>query len=294
MIRGDTRLHGTLLAVMAIWGLNLTSVKALTASFDPPMVALLRMIVASVALTGIVRWQALRMPALPGRHIAAVLAASVLMVYGNQLLFATGMALSSATNGAMINALSPLVSTLLAAWAFHEKLTRGRLVGIALAFAGVVLIVLHRPGAQLVAGGIGDLLLLASVVTFAAGGLIVQRLARKMDPLHISWLMYLAGTAMIGLHSALTSTMPHLSELPLSTWPWMLVLYSGAIATAFGNVVWNRSIATLGVARTALYLYFLPIFGVGFAILLLGEPVTVWHLVGLVVILAGTWLATRK
>ena len=48
------------------------------------------------------------------------------------------------------------------------------------------------------------------------------------------------------------------------------------------------------MARTALYAYWVPIFGVLFAVLLLGEPVTIWHGVGLVAVLSGTWLGTRR
>ena len=39
--------------------------------------------------------------------------------------------------------------------------------------------------------------------------------------------------------------------------------------------------------------YWVPIFGVSFSTLLLGEPLTVWHLLGLGMVLGGTWLGTR-
>jgi drug/metabolite transporter (DMT)-like permease len=72
------------------------------------------------------------------------------------------------------------------------------------------------------------------------------------------------------------------------------VLFSGLAATAFGNIVWNRAIATIGVARTAIFLYWVPIFGVAFAALLLGEALSWWHLLGFVAVMGGTWLGTRR
>jgi len=69
---------------------------------------------------------------------------------------------------------------------------------------------------------------------------------------------------------------------------------SSLLATAVGALVWNRALVVLGVARTALYAYWVPIFGVLFAVLLLGEPLTVWHGVGLAAVLGGTWLGTRS
>ena len=73
----------------------------------------------------------------------------------------------------------------------------------------------------------------------------------------------------------------------------VLLVLSGLLASALGSLVWHRALTTLGVARTALYAYWVPIFGVGFAVLVLGEPLTVWHGLGLAGVLSGTWLGTR-
>lgn len=84
-------------------------------------------------------------------------------------------------------ALSPLVSALLAAILFGERLTLSRLAGVLFGFAGVAAVVLSHPGAGLSSAGVGDLMPVAAVMSFAAGGAIVQRLARRMHTLTISW-----------------------------------------------------------------------------------------------------------
>jgi drug/metabolite transporter (DMT)-like permease len=71
------------------------------------------------------------------------------------------------------------------------------------------------------------------------------------------------------------------------------MLYSGVMATALGAVAWGRGIAALGVGRTANYLSWVPIFGVGFGAVLLGEPLNWWHALGLAGVLAGSVLAAR-
>ena len=73
----------------------------------------------------------------------------------------------------------------------------------------------------------------------------------------------------------------------------VMMVLSGLLATAAGALVWNRALSTLGVAHVSLYVYWVPIFGVAFSVLLLGEPLTLWHVIGLVAVLAGTWLGTR-
>lgn len=282
-----------MLLAMVLWGVNVSAVKALTTSFESLPLAALRMAVACLALSAIVLWRRGGVPALGARQLAAMTGCAFLMVYANQILFAQGLLRSTATNGALIMALSPLVSALMAAMVFRESLTPRRMLGVALGFAGVAAVVLSHPGAGLSRAGIGDLMLALGVVSFAIGGVGVQRLARQVDPLSISWVIYMIGTAMLVLHTLLGPSRLGTAELFPGAWPWALVLFSGIAATAAGNLIWNRAISVIGVARTAVFLYWVPVFGVAFAALLLGEALTWWHLLGFVAVMSGTWLGTR-
>ncbi|UUZ67500.1 DMT family transporter [Polaromonas sp. P2-4] len=286
--------QGVLIGAMAVWGLNVTAVKLLTGWFEPTALAALRMIVACAALTVIVLWKRCGIPALSWRQFAAVIVCAVLMVYANQILFAEGLQRSTATNGALIMALSPLVSALLAALVFRERLTLQRVCGVVLGFAGVAAVVLSHPGAGLSSGGTGDLMLVAAVISFAAGGAIIQRLARQLHPLSISWAIYLIGTVLLVGHTVIGPTALNTGSLFPGWWPWALVLFSGILATAVCNLIWNRAIGTIGVARTAVFLYWVPVFGVAFAALLLGEALTRWHFAGFIAVVAGTYLGTRQ
>jgi len=282
-----------MLLAMVLWGVNVSAVKALTTSFEALPLASLRMLVACAALTAVVLWRRGGLPWPSARQAAAMAGCAFLMVYANQILFALGLQRSTATNGALIMALSPLVSALMAALAFGEPLAPRRLFGVALGFAGVAAVVLSHPGASLSHAGFGDLMLALGVVSFAAGGVGVQRLARQIDPLSISWLIYIIGTGMLVAHTAFGLSPIGAAQLFPGWWPWALVLFSGVAATAAGNLIWNRAIAVIGVARTAVFLYWVPVFGVAFAALLLGEVLTGWHLFGFAAVMTGTWLGTR-
>lgn len=286
-------IRGALIAAMAIWGLNLAAVKVLTRFFDPATLAAVRMGVACVALTGLVLCKRCVFPRFSARHFAGVLVCGVLMVHLNQILFAEGLLRSSATNGALIMALSPLVSALLAACAFGERLTLPRMCGVVLGFAGVAAVVLSHPGAGLSGAGVGDLMLVGAVVSFASGGAIVQRLARQYHPLAISWSIYMVGTVLLIGQAMLTGGVVSGPSLAPGWWPWTLVLFSGVMATAVSNLIWNGAIARMGVARTAVFLYWVPVFGVLFATLFLGERLTPWHLLGFSAVMGGTYLGSR-
>ncbi|WP_447778646.1 DMT family transporter [Variovorax boronicumulans] len=285
--------QGWMLLAMLVWGVNVSVVKALTTSFETLPLSALRMGVACCALSAIVLWRRGGIPKLTARQLAVMAGCAFLMVYGNQILFAQGLLRSTATNGALIMALSPLVSALMAALVFGERFTPRRMAGVALGFMGVAAVVLSHPGAGLSSAGIGDLMLALSVVSFAVGGVGVQRLARQIDPLSISWVIYVIGTLMLVVHTVLGPSRLGTAQLFPGAWPWALVLFSGIAATAAGNLIWNRAISVIGVARTAVFLYWVPVFGVLFAALLLGEVLTWWHLFGFAAVMTGTWLGTR-
>ncbi|SEA86077.1 DMT family transporter [Variovorax sp. YR216] len=284
----------TLIAAMAIWGLNVAVVKQLTHSFDTSMLAALRMVVALAVLSAILLWKRCVVRDMSWKQVRTLLVCGVLMVYLNQLLFAEGLQRSTATNGALIMALSPLVSAVLAAFMFRESLSVQRMLGVALGFGGVAAVVLSHPGAGLSRASTGDLMLVAGVVSFAAGGALVQRLAKCLHPLTISWAIYLVGTSMLVVQAAVGSPSLDLEVLFPGWWQWALILFSGVMATALSNLLWNRAIASIGVARTAVFLYWVPVFGVLFAAILLDERLTAWHLAGFVAVMAGTYLGTRQ
>src|SRR5690606_41784609 len=115
------------------------------------------------------------------------------------------------------------------------------------------------------------------------------------NALPISCIVSSIGGVFLCAHVSFSSAAVDVAVLAApGVWPWLLMVFSGVMATAVCNVIWNRAIAGLGVARTSVFQYWIPVFGVGFAMLLLGEPFSWWHLVGLVGSLLGTYLGTRR
>ena len=290
----STSLRWLLLATMAVWGGNVSVVKLLLEQFDPLLLSALRMSVATATLVVVLRWRGQRWPRPTARQALGLLACALLMVWLNQLCFTMGVQRTVAANAVLIIALNPLVSALMAALFLGDRLTPARLAGVVLGFGGVAAVVLHRPGAALGHGSLGDLLVFGSVLTWVSGGVLVQRLARQLDSAVVSTVVFVLGTVPLLLQVALDPSVRLPALASITALQVLLVVLSGLLATALGALVWNRALVTLGVARTALYAYWVPMFGVAFAVLLLGEPLTVWHAVGLAAVLGGTWLGTRS
>jgi drug/metabolite transporter (DMT)-like permease len=283
-----------LLGTMAVWGANLSVVKLLFESLEPMLVAVLRMAVSTLALLAVACWRGQRWPRLRRSQWLTLTGCAVLMIYLNQIFFTEGVSRTAAANAALVIALNPLVSALVAAALLGDRLTGSRIAGVVLGFSGVAAVVLNRPGAALGGSGLGDLLLFGSVMTWVLGGVLVQRLSRELDSGLVSAMLGVIGTALLAVHLGLRPTPLAVDWSRVTGGTVALLVISSLLATAVGALVWNRALVVIGVARTALYAYWVPIFGVLFAVLLLGEPLSVWHGVGLAAVLGGTWLGTRR
>ena len=104
----------------------------------------------------------------------------------------------------------------------------------------------------------------------------------------MGWSTYVIGSLMLGIHAATAGGWERAQSAFDQPWVWWCLLYSGAIGTALANISWYFAIGRIGQSRASPFLYWLPIFGVGFSALMLDEPLGWWHLIGLALVVAGT------
>lgn len=295
MIRSDRWVTPSLMTIMVMWGLNFPMVKTLTAWFDTTLLATLRMVVACATYAALMLATRQRWPRFSRSQWLGLAACALTMVYLNQVFFVGGLQRTSAANGALIMATAPMASGLLAALAFGERLHLRHLGALLLGFGGVAVVVLTRPGAVLSVASLGDLLLVGCVVSFALGGVLVQRMAPQVDSLHLTSVVYAMGSSMLVVHLLLEQGGSlSVGRVFPGWWPWTLVVLSAVLATALSNWVWTSAIARIGVARTSMFVYWVPVFGMGFSALLLGEPLSAWYGLGLLMVLGGSRLALRR
>lgn len=282
-----------LMFVMATWGLNIVAVKYLTQYMDARILAAVRIVIALLVVTLIIKARGGRIPKLTRAQLGWLALAGFLVVYAHQAALVAGLGLTSAANGTLIMATSPLLSAVLAAVFYRERLTPARVCGALLGLAGVALVVLGS-GKALGAAGWGDAMVFLAVVVFVCGGLVIQRMSRSMAPLAMLWYMYLAGGLMLAAHAGTAPSTYRAESWSMAWWPWLVLMFSAVVASGISNILWNGGIARLGISRASLFLNWLPIFGLLFAALFLGEKVGATHAAGLACVLGGTWLGLRR
>lgn len=105
---GPLRLRALLLLTMALWGINLSAVKALVGQIDVMPLATLRMVLATAVMLPFCWVRLPSLARLSGAQWLRLVACAAVMVYANQALAISGMARTSTTHTALIAALTPL------------------------------------------------------------------------------------------------------------------------------------------------------------------------------------------
>lgn len=289
-----SRVHAALFLMMMVWGLNLSAVKVLTETLDVMLVASVRMTMASLVMGVIALSVSLERPSTGSFRWHHLFIAGFFLVYCQQIAFAEGLRRTSATNAALVMALGPAISLLLEAFTFGRRLHLLQFLGIAASLLGVAVVVLNRPLASITGAAWGDAWILCSVVAFAVGGLMVQRMTRTTSAMRVTFGVHVVGTALLWCHVGLLTNSPMTGILEMGARQWGMAGFSAVFATGLGALVWSKGISTIGVGRTASYLSWVPIFGVCFGAVFLAEPVTLWLLVGLCGVFLGSVLVARS
>lgn len=197
---------------------------------------------------------------------------------------------TQATNAILVLSTAPAVIMLLSRIVLAEPIRPRQWLGIALSFAGALVLITHGDPQALRAFelGRGELWMLAAVPTWAVYSVLLRR-----RPQNLPQRSTLAVSAVIGV--------AWMSPLVLASPEVLAIDWTPAVAAGVGYVAlgasvaaffcWNRGVALIGPARAGVYLHLMPVFGVTLGFLLLGEALEGYHAAGAALVFAGIGLA---
>lgn len=281
----------SLALVVVVWAGAFAAIKALLDHGTPAEdVAILRYLVAAPGFA-VVLWLARGLPGLGRGDFLRILGAGVLVVAGYHLSLNVGQRYTTAGTAALVVALAPSMTLGLSVAIGLERLTARRTTGLAVAFAGVAVVILLGAGEELsVENARGPLIVLGAPLAFALYNILLRPLLGRYGVLPLT-----AATSLVGTLALLPLARPSTVEglATMSTGDLALVLYLGVVCTLLGYVGWNVGLRGFGPTRAVTYAYGIPPLAVVVGALTLDEPVTAWLIAGGALVLAGVALAQR-
>lgn len=191
--------------------------------------------------------------------------------------------------GAIVASTNPLALALVAPFVLGEPLTRGKLAGMALGFAGVIAIVLVRAGTGSAEPGDVGLAFLG-VLGSVAGTIVFKKWCGDLDLRAVTALQLLAASIVVLPFALATEGTPHAQWTPQFVASFCYVVL---VMSVGASLLWFWLLARGEASRVSAYYFLTPVFGLAISALLLHEPVGVRDAGGLAAIALGIALVQR-
>lgn len=283
--------HGGLLLVAIVWGGNFTAMKSLLGPLQPVDIMVTRSVGAALCYAAIVLAMG-RFVRVPGRDARRMVLVGVLGVAVVSLVTALGLARIDAGLGALLVVSNPIFTAIVSRMLLGEPLTRRKVAGILIAFAGFLLLLQFGSGggARLDSSEIvGALIVLCGPLAWAFYTVLSKPLLATYPAMTVASYTTMAGGAVF-LPLLVADGAMRGRLIALDAGGWLTVGYVSLLAIVLGYLLWYWALRVLTASQTAVYTYLVPVFGVLASWLVLDVAPGVFALVGGAVIVAGVVL----
>ena len=276
------------------WACNAIVGRALSADVSPFAMTFYRWLFALAVLAPFALPRVLR-----DRHVlrekwkVMVLLGAIGIGSHNALTY-FGLNYTTATNAVLLNSFIPVMIVALS-WIFlRERLSAPQLAGVAISLVGVLTILSRGSLGALAAFHLntGDLFVIGSIAMWS-----VYTICLRWRPQALDTIAFLFAIACVGELVILPFYLGEIAFGRQAVWTWRAFAALAAVGV-FSSVVayifWNRGVTQVGAPIAGLFVHLMPVFGVMLAWLILDERVEAFHLVGIVLILTGITMTSRK
>jgi drug/metabolite transporter (DMT)-like permease len=270
---------------VTLWGLNYSIVKFGLSEIAPLAFPVFRFGVGGIVLLVVLRLRegsvGVRREDLPLLGLVGLLGIAL-----SQIGFVFALTNTSASDTALLGATAPIMTALLAALVGLERSGRRHWTAACIGLAGVVLIVVGgTSGTHLGANLLGDGFALGNAFVSSASALPIRPLLRRYSALRILTYEMLIGTAILLPFAVPGMLAQDYARVTLAGWGSLgyAVVFSGILT----NLLYFTAIGRVGPSRAAIYQYLQSFLAVLFAVILLGEHVTLLQVLGGVVVVGS-------
>jgi drug/metabolite transporter (DMT)-like permease len=201
-------------------------------------------------------------------------------------LIGTAVKSIDASTAAILNSTSPIFSAIVASIWIRERLTLEKVAGIALSIAGIAILVGWTPKPMSAAELIACALCLLACSCYGWVSVFTKVHLKEAPSSAISAVSCLVAAGALAPFTPWATL-----AAPVPALAWGAVVALGVFSTGFAFILYYRLIGDLGPVKALMVTLLIPVFGILWWVLLLGEPLTPGRIAGCAIVLAGCALA---
>jgi drug/metabolite transporter (DMT)-like permease len=258
---------------------------------DPVTLIMLRMLFALPIFVLMAWWSSRGKPALTGKDWLGVLGLGFTGYYLSSFLDFAGLQYISASLERLILYLNPTLVLLLSLLFYRQRVTLRQMLGMAISYAGVVVVFGHEITSQGSHAAFGALLVFSSATTYALYLVYSGKIVQRLGSIRLVGLASTVACLCCILQFVLLRPLTLEHVAPEVMW---LSLINATVCTVVPVLMVMMAIERIGASMTAQTGMIGPISTILMGVLILGEPFTFWLAVGTVLVLVGIYVFTRS
>jgi len=288
--------HVKMIVATALLGSYLVASKLILREVPVFPATFVRLVTSSLVLGVYVRVKPPDPVRLGRRDGAVLIAQTVFGVFLFSVFAMYGVKLTGAIEAGVILGTVPVSISLVALVFLGESLTKRRAAGIAFAVLGAVSINVVNAGNPGVASGshatLGALLMVCAVLCEAVFMTFGKLLTVPIPPARLSLILSVAGALLFAVPAAIEFDWSRMSQISWQT--WVLMIYTGVAINGIAVVLMYDSMDTVDTTTAAAFTALTPVSGTFFSVILLGERLHLYHIVGMALVVIGVYIVARK
>ncbi|WP_375417371.1 DMT family transporter [uncultured Hymenobacter sp.] len=294
-MKNSSRVHAALFFVALIYAANYSLSKDVMPRYLGPFgIVTLRIVGALLFFSLVSRLVAPQDKIIGRADNLRALACGICGIGVNQLLFFSGLNLTSPISASLLQTIAPIVVVIASAVLLKEKITWPRVAGIVLGMFGAALLILSRnvQAASYPQATLGNIYILLNATVFGLYLVLVQPLMRKYHAFTVLARVFLVGAVIavpFGWREVLAADY---ARFPL--YIWLEIGYMVVFLTILAYLLNNWALKYASPALLGVYIYLQPVLAVLIAVAL-GRDHLTWGKAGqALLIFGGVWLVSRK
>ncbi len=226
------------------------------------------------------------------KHWALLSAFGFFGVVGFTVPYYVGLQYTVAVNASLMNASGTLWIVGTTFLMTGETISKRQTLGVVLGLLGTVMIVLKADPSSLSSFriNIGDILVLVAFFAWA-----VYTVMLRWKPKDMGEMSFLTSLTAFAVLMMMPLWLWELAEGKTFEWNAdnsIIIGYAVIFPSFLSYIVWNKAVPVVGAGIAGMAQYMIPIFGTTLSVVILGEDIRTYHLVGIAVIFTGIWLVT--
>ncbi|MGH9862799.1 MAG: DMT family transporter [Candidatus Acidiferrales bacterium] len=209
----------------------------------------------------------------------------------NQTGFTVGLHYTTLAHSSLIVSLTPIYVLLLASRRGLEEFTFQKVLGMVVSFTGVAVLTLEHGLSAQGPTFLGDIITLGGGVAFALYTVYSKQVATRYDVLTLTTFSYLAGAVVIIPLAGWS--MFDVDWHAIGWWGWFGVFYMAAVASVAAYMIFYYALTKITASRVIAFSYLQPVLVTILGIIVFGERLTPYLVVGGTLVLVGVFLAER-